>query len=131
VGAQPRAGRFCPTAARRVDAARDVCRRCLTRRTHRSYDCARFGTGPTPWARRRPPPRPPARRDPPPVATAAITVAVALAFAWALTPAGARAQTPGAEATQEPGPGVYLVTFGAGEAICEKFGHNGIWIRDP
>ena len=30
-----------------------------------------------------------------------------------------------------PGPGVYLVTFGPGEAVWEKFGHNGIWIVDP
>ncbi|HUG35898.1 MAG TPA: DUF4105 domain-containing protein, partial [Candidatus Limnocylindrales bacterium] len=29
------------------------------------------------------------------------------------------------------GPGVYLVTFGPGDAVWEKFGHNGIWIRDP
>jgi hypothetical protein len=105
--------------------------RCLPLTTKLPTDCPSWGTGPPPGPPRPPPPRPPPRRDPPPVATAAITVAVALAFAWALTPAGARAQTPGAEATQEPGPGVYLVTFGAGEAIWEKFGHNGIWIRDP
>jgi hypothetical protein len=50
--------------------------------------------------------------------------------AWAH--AGA-AQTSGAPppAQDSVGPGVYLVTFGPGEAIWEKFGHNGIWIRDP
>lgn len=43
--------------------------------------------------------------------------------------APAAAQQPGGEVA--PGPGVYLVTFGPGEAVWEKFGHNGIWIVDP
>jgi hypothetical protein len=30
-----------------------------------------------------------------------------------------------------PGPTVYLMTFGPGRAVWERFGHNAIWIHDP
>lgn len=36
----------------------------------------------------------------------------------------ARAQTPGENLR------IYLVTFGPGEAVWEKFGHNAIWVHD-
>lgn len=42
----------------------------------------------------------------------------------AAIPAAAHAQEPGSELT------VYLATFGQGDAVWEKFGHNAIWIRD-
>ncbi|MEX2284590.1 MAG: DUF4105 domain-containing protein [Gemmatimonadota bacterium] len=37
------------------------------------------------------------------------------------------------QVVQEPGSNlsVYLVTFGQGDEIYERFGHNAIWIRDP
>src|ERR1051325_4926757 len=41
-------------------------------------------------------------------------------------------QTPLTISTAEPGSEltVYLVTFGSGDAVWERFGHNAIWIKD-
>ena len=46
--------------------------------------------------------------------------------------AAAPQQTPLTISTAEPGSQltVYLVTFGWGDAVWERFGHNAIWIRD-
>ena len=68
--------------------------------------------------------------------TISLTVLLALAFS-----AQIRAQTPAtvaptqavaASQTSEPGANltVYLLTFGWGNAVWERFGHNAIWIRD-
>lgn len=34
-------------------------------------------------------------------------------------------------APQDTGPEVRLLTFGTGDRVWEKFGHNALWIRDP
>src|SRR5687767_12363676 len=49
---------------------------------------------------------------------------LALAFAVASSPQ---------QVVQEPGSNlsVYLVTFGQGDELYERYGHNAIWIRDP
>lgn len=43
--------------------------------------------------------------------------------------------TPAVAAPPKPEPGsdltVYLMTFGPGRAVWERFGHNAIWIHDP
>ena len=39
------------------------------------------------------------------------------------------ARTP--PAATVPGPTAYLVTFGVGAEIWERFGHNALWIHDP
>ncbi|MFQ5587594.1 MAG: DUF4105 domain-containing protein [Nitrospiria bacterium] len=44
----------------------------------------------------------------------------------ALSPARAHARTE----DLSPGTEVFLVTIGPGELVWERFGHNGIWIRD-
>lgn len=39
---------------------------------------------------------------------------------------------PPAQAQQAPdGPRAYLLTFGPGAAVWERFGHNALWIHDP
>jgi hypothetical protein len=50
--------------------------------------------------------------------------AVALLLALSLAPSGLRAQDAGDQLT------VYLATYGPGDAVWEKFGHNAIWIHD-
>src|SRR5688572_564216 len=52
-----------------------------------------------------------------------------LALAFALVAASSSPQ----QVQQEPGSNlsVYLVTFGQGDAVYERYGHNAIWIRDP
>ena len=54
----------------------------------------------------------------------------ALVCAWLFAAAAAAqgASPPGAAAT--PAPTVYLMTFGPGPAVWERFGHNAIWIHD-
>ena len=54
---------------------------------------------------------------------AALSLVIALLF-----PVSAPAQ-----AHREPGAAltVYLMTFGPGRAVWERFGHNAIWIHDP
>ena len=65
-------------------------------------------------------------------------LAAMLAFALAFAPAGARAQETAPAAPTTGGmmavPGseldVTLVTFGLGEEVFERFGHNAIWLHD-
>ena len=85
-----------------------MCGPCLTRRTHLSYESDK-------------PAAPGHARGRALAALAAVLAAASPA------PAGAAQDLPADTA----GPGVYLVTFGPGDSVWEKFGHNGIWIRDP
>src|SRR5215208_4804492 len=58
-----------------------------------------------------------------------LTIASAAA---AQLPVPALADTSPAAITTEPGSNltVYLLTFGWGDAVWERFGHNAIWIKD-
>ncbi len=66
----------------------------------------------------------------PPLRTTGV---LALITAGLTIPASARQRPP--EPTPAPSSGsqieVYLVTMGPGEQSWERFGHNGIWVRDP
>ena len=66
-------------------------------------------------------------------------IVVALALSLASSPQASAPQqpatpqqTPSTISTAEPGSDltVYLVTFGWGDAVWERFGHNAIWIKD-
>lgn len=62
----------------------------------------------------------------------ALTLTLAAARVGAQIAAAPAPQTGMTISTAEPGSQltVYLVTFGWGDAVWERFGHNAIWIRD-
>ncbi|MFL5480813.1 MAG: DUF4105 domain-containing protein [Gemmatimonadaceae bacterium] len=67
--------------------------------------------------------------------SAAVCLALILIFTAQRTAAqdpAATSQTPPTISIAEPGSEltVYLVTFGWGDAVWERFGHNAIWIKD-
>ncbi|MBA3645589.1 MAG: DUF4105 domain-containing protein [Gemmatimonadaceae bacterium] len=64
-----------------------------------------------------------------------LSISIAAGFALSpVLPRGADAQPSTFQADSTPSDGnnltVYLVTFGAGDIVWEKFGHNAIWIHD-
>ncbi|MDX1674881.1 MAG: DUF4105 domain-containing protein [Longimicrobiales bacterium] len=69
--------------------------------------------------------------------TAALLAAPTAAFAQrAAAPIQPAAQEPGARPAPVTGPAadslrVFLLTFGPGAEVWERFGHNAIWIHDP
>src|SRR6476469_9345789 len=61
---------------------------------------------------------------------ALLVSSVGLSLDAQLTPSAPATPTP--TASSEPGSNltVYLLTFGWGDEVWEKFGHNAIWIHD-
>src|SRR5690348_15190358 len=62
-------------------------------------------------------------------------LALVVLLACVLIPVQAPAQvapaTRAAETSTDPGMRVFLITFGDGDAVWEKFGHSAIWIQYP
>jgi hypothetical protein len=65
---------------------------------------------------------------------ASMTLALSGALAGALATAGAQASTSPAPAVAVPEPGseleITLITFGLGQEVFERFGHNALWVHD-
>ena len=53
------------------------------------------------------------------------------ALALILIPSAASAQIIPSTQPSDDAPHVYVITFGPGEDVWEKFGHNMLWIHDP
>jgi len=70
-------------------------------------------------------------RRPPAVLALPFLVALALPGTLAARQAGPPPDTAGAAVHPGDAIRVVLLTMGPGDAVWEKFGHNGIWIRDP
>src|SRR5919204_64489 len=66
------------------------------------------------------------------IANSVAVLFIAAAAPLASQPATTAPQEPLTISTAEPGSDltVYLLTFGWGDAVWERFGHNAIWIKD-